>query len=99
MSNEYPQVAVLGCDSRKANLYYDLDRRAWVEHLASPCVNNEQSILEFCQQVISFDDDESSQQWQLKLFIIFILSRFIRHFVLVISFDWTRYYVSKIGVS
>lgn len=51
MSNEYPQVAVLGCDSRKANLYYDLDRRAWVEHLASPCVNNEQSILEFCQQV------------------------------------------------
>ena len=53
MSNNYPQIAVLGCDSRKANLYYDLDKRIWVEHLISSCVNNEQSIREFCQQVKS----------------------------------------------
>ena len=51
MINNYPQIAVLGCDSRKANLYYDLDKHVWVEHLISSCVNNEQSILEFCQQV------------------------------------------------
>jgi hypothetical protein len=51
MSNNYPQIAVLGCDSRKANLYYDIDKHVWVEHLISSCVNNEQSILEFCQQV------------------------------------------------
>jgi hypothetical protein len=51
MTNNYPQIAVLGCDSRKANLYYDIDKRVWVEHLISSCVNNEQSILEFCQQV------------------------------------------------
>ncbi|CAF1659896.1 unnamed protein product, partial [Adineta ricciae] len=50
MNNNYPQVAVLGCDSNKANLYYDVQRQVWVEHLISPCVNNEQSILEFCQQ-------------------------------------------------
>lgn len=50
MNNQYPQVAVLGCDSRKANLYYDIDRKVWVEHLISPCVQDEQSILEFCQQ-------------------------------------------------
>ncbi|CAF1936170.1 unnamed protein product [Rotaria magnacalcarata] len=50
MNNNYPQIAVLGCDSRKANLYYDIDRQVWVEHLISSCVNNEQSILEFCQQ-------------------------------------------------
>jgi hypothetical protein len=50
MTNTYPQIAVLGCDSRKANLYYDIDKRVWVEHLISSCVNNEQSILEFCQQ-------------------------------------------------
>jgi len=53
MTNDYPQIAVLGCDSRKANLYYDIDKRVWVEHLISSCVNNEQSILEFCQQVKS----------------------------------------------
>jgi len=53
MTNNYPQIAVLGCDSRKANLYYDIDKRVWVEHLISSCVNNEQSILEFCQQVKS----------------------------------------------
>lgn len=51
MTNNYPQIAVLGCDSRKANLYYDIDKQVWVEHLISSCVNNEQSILEFCQQV------------------------------------------------
>ncbi|CAF4704773.1 unnamed protein product, partial [Rotaria sp. Silwood2] len=50
MTNKYPQIAVLGCDSRKANLYYDIDRQVWIEHLISSCVNNEQSILEFCQQ-------------------------------------------------
>lgn len=50
MNNQYPQVAVLGCDSRKANLYYDIERKVWVEHLISPCVQDEQSILEFCQQ-------------------------------------------------
>jgi hypothetical protein len=50
MTNNYPQIAVLGCDSRKANLYYDIDKQVWVEHLISSCVNNEQSILEFCQQ-------------------------------------------------
>jgi hypothetical protein len=51
MKNNFPQIAVLGCDSRKANLYYDIDKQVWVEHLISSCVNNEQSILEFCQQV------------------------------------------------
>ena len=51
MTNNYPQIAVLGCDSRKANLYYDTVQQVWVEHLISSCVNNEQSILEFCQQV------------------------------------------------
>ncbi len=51
MINNYPQIAVLGCDSNKANLYYDNQRQIWVEHLVSSCVNNEQSILEFCQQV------------------------------------------------
>lgn len=51
MSNSYPQIAVLGCDSRKANLYYDIDKRVWVEHLISSCVDDEQSILQFCQQV------------------------------------------------
>jgi hypothetical protein len=51
MANNYPQIAVLGCDSRKANLYYDIDKQVWVEHLISSCVNTEQSILEFCQQV------------------------------------------------
>jgi len=50
MKNNFPQIAVLGCDSRKANLYYDIDKQVWVEHLISSCVNNEQSILEFCQQ-------------------------------------------------
>jgi hypothetical protein len=50
MTNNYPQIAVLGCDSRKANLYYDVDKHVWVEHLISSCINNEQSILEFCQQ-------------------------------------------------
>ncbi|CAF3821790.1 unnamed protein product [Rotaria sp. Silwood1] len=50
MTNNYPQIAVLGCDSHKANLYYDIERQVWVEHLISSCVNNEQSILEFCQQ-------------------------------------------------
>ncbi|CAF1176250.1 unnamed protein product [Adineta steineri] len=50
MNNNYPQIAVLGCDSRKANLYYDIDKHVWVEHLISSCVHNEQSILEFCQQ-------------------------------------------------
>ncbi|CAF1185816.1 unnamed protein product [Rotaria sordida] len=50
MNNNYPQIAVLGCDSRKANLYYDIDRQVWIEHLISSCVHNEQSILEFCQQ-------------------------------------------------
>jgi hypothetical protein len=53
MMNNYPQIAVLGCDSRKANLYYDVDNKVWIEHLISSCVNNEQSILEFCQQVKS----------------------------------------------
>lgn len=51
MTNNYPQIAVLGCDSRKANLYYDIDKKVWVEHLISSCVNNEQSILDFCKQV------------------------------------------------
>ncbi|CAF3600482.1 unnamed protein product [Rotaria sp. Silwood1] len=50
MSNNYPQIAVLGCDSNKANLYYDTERKVWVEHLVSSCINNEQSILEFCQK-------------------------------------------------
>ncbi|UJR22421.1 hypothetical protein I4U23_025481 [Adineta vaga] len=50
MNNKYPQIAVLGCESSKANLYYDIDKHVWVEHLISSCVNNEQSILEFCQQ-------------------------------------------------
>ncbi|UJR26666.1 hypothetical protein I4U23_007983 [Adineta vaga] len=50
MNNNYPQIAVLGCDSNKANLYYDVQRQVWVEHLVSSCVKDEQSILEFCQQ-------------------------------------------------
>lgn len=54
MTNNYPQIAVLGCDSRKANLYYDVEKKVWVEHLISSCVHNEESILEFCQQVICF---------------------------------------------
>ena len=51
MTNSYPQIAVLGCDSQKANLYYDIQKQVWVEHLLSSCVNNKESILEFCQQV------------------------------------------------
>jgi hypothetical protein len=51
MINNYPQVAVLGCVSNKANLYYDIQRQVWVEHLVSPCVEDEESILKFCQQV------------------------------------------------
>lgn len=50
MTNNYPQIAILGCDSRKANLYYDIEKKVWVEHLISSCVHNEESILEFCQQ-------------------------------------------------
>jgi len=50
MINNYPQIAVLGCDSNKANLYYDIQRQVWVEHLISSCVQDEKSILEFCQQ-------------------------------------------------
>ncbi|CAF1151760.1 unnamed protein product [Rotaria sordida] len=50
MVNNYPQIAVLGCDSNKANLYYDIKRQVWIENLVSSCVNNEQSILEFCQK-------------------------------------------------
>ncbi|CAF1048899.1 unnamed protein product [Adineta ricciae] len=50
MNNNYPQIAVLGCNSSKANLYYDTDKHVWVEHLISSCVNDEQSILEFCKQ-------------------------------------------------
>ncbi|CAF0952162.1 unnamed protein product [Adineta steineri] len=50
MTNNYPQIAVLGCDTNKANLYFDVQRQVWVEHLVSSCVTNEQSILEFCQQ-------------------------------------------------
>jgi hypothetical protein len=56
MTNNYPQIAVLGCDSRKANLYYDIDKQVWVEHLISSCINSEQSILEFCQQVKSIEN-------------------------------------------
>jgi hypothetical protein len=51
MMNNYPQIAVLGCGTNKANLYYDIQRHVWVEHLVSPCVQDEKSILEFCQQV------------------------------------------------
>jgi hypothetical protein len=51
MTNNYPQIAVLGCDSNKANLYYDIQRQVWVEHLISRCMNDEESILKFCQQV------------------------------------------------
>ena len=51
MRNNYPQIAVLGCGSNKANLYYDVQRQVWVEHLVSSCVEDEKSILQFCQQV------------------------------------------------
>ncbi len=51
MVNNYPQIAVLGCGSNKANLYYDMQRQVWVEHLVSSCVKDEKNILEFCQQV------------------------------------------------
>ncbi len=51
MTNNYPQIAVLGCGSNKANLYYDIQRQVWVENLISSCVEDEKSILEFCQQV------------------------------------------------
>ena len=51
MHNNYPQIAVLGCDSTKANLYYDLERKLWVEHLVSTCVQSEQDILAFCKKV------------------------------------------------
>ena len=91
MNNNYPQVAVLGCDSDKANLYYDVQRQVWVEHLISPCVNNEQSILEFCQQV------KFSSYDQLELYIPFL--RLIHHLILVISFDLRLYYVLRIGVN
>ncbi|CAF3641826.1 unnamed protein product [Rotaria socialis] len=50
MVNNYPQIAVLGCDSNKANLYYDTERQLWIEHLISECVNDEADILEFCQK-------------------------------------------------
>lgn len=50
MSNKYPQIAVGGCNSNKANLYYDVQRQVWVEHLISSCVDTEQSILDFCKQ-------------------------------------------------
>lgn len=50
MTNNYPQIAVLGCDSRKVNLFYDIEKKVWAEHLISSCVHNEQDILEFCQQ-------------------------------------------------
>ena len=51
MRNNYPQIAVLGCGSNKANLYFDMQRQVWVEHLVSSCVEDEKSILQFCQQV------------------------------------------------
>lgn len=51
MVNNYAQIAVLGCDSNKANLYYDFERQVWVEHLISSCVDSEQDILQFCQNV------------------------------------------------
>ena len=61
MSNNYPQVAVLGCGSNKANLYYDTQRQAWVEHLISPCIDGERSILEFCQKVTN--ENQSSNEY------------------------------------
>lgn len=51
MRNNYPQISVLGCGSNKANLYFDMQRQVWVEHLVSSCVEDEKSILQFCQQV------------------------------------------------
>lgn len=54
MRNNYPQIAVLGCGSNKANLYFDMQRQVWVEHLVSSCVEDEKSILQFCQQVKRF---------------------------------------------
>jgi hypothetical protein len=80
MMNNYPQIAVLGCDSRKANLYYDVDNKVWIEHLISSCVNNEQSILEFCQQVIT------NKKLINKKYILYS-SRLIHRFILVILFD------------
>jgi len=49
MSNKYPQIAIGGCSSNKANLYYDVQRQVWVEHLVSSCVDNEESMLGFCR--------------------------------------------------
>jgi hypothetical protein len=72
MINNYPQIAVLGCVSNKANLYYDIQRQVWVEHLVSPCVEDEESILKFCQQaypslnirnIIRLDTVLSFEKW------------------------------------
>ena len=93
MSNSYPQVAVLGCDSRKANLYYDVDRRVWVEHLVSPCVNNEESILKFCQQVSDTFVEGCA------VFDCRVLSRPIHRCASGTSFDWILFYVLRIGVN
>lgn len=90
MTNNYPQIAVLGCDSRKANLYYDTDKQVWIEHLISSCVNTEQSILEFCQQV-------KSNGCSINIFPIF--PRLIHHCPSVTLSDWIQYYVLKIGVN
>ena len=51
MANRYPQVAVLGCENLKTNLYYDVQEQVWKEDTMSSCVNNEENILKFCQQV------------------------------------------------
>ncbi|CAF1626187.1 unnamed protein product, partial [Didymodactylos carnosus] len=44
-------IAVLGCDSKKPNLYYDPEKQLWIEHLTTKCVGNEDNVLEFCQKV------------------------------------------------
>ena len=89
VTNNYAQVAVLGCDSGKVNLYYDMQRQVWLEDLVSGCASNEQNILEFCQKVTisnalihNLPDD---------LLFDFFPFRFIHHCKLVILFDLMQF--------
>ncbi len=88
MSNNYPQIAVLGCGSNKANLYYDIQRHVWVEHLVSSCIDDETSILEFCQKVNNKINLEKIIQMNISFFF---LQRLIHHLISVISFDLILY--------
>jgi len=51
MTNDYSQIALPGCDGRKANLFYDRKEKLWIEHLTSSCETNLDNVLQLCRSV------------------------------------------------